>query len=92
MDVSDEQVSHANIECDLLTSYGYNYTKKYDSEAALNLLLSDPNSFDLIVTEQTMPNLTGVELVDNIRKNGIDISIIIVTGYSEKIKDDKLDL
>ena len=90
--IVDDQVSLADIEYDLLTSYGYNCTKKYDSEEALNLFLSDPSAFDLIVTDQTMPNLTGLELIDNIRKNNIDIPIIIATGYSEKIKDNKLDI
>ena len=90
--IIDDQVSLADIEYDLLTSYGYNCTKKYDSEEALKLFLSDPSAFDLIVTDQTMPNLTGLELIDNIRENGINIPIIIVTGYSEKIKDNKLDL
>ncbi len=90
--IIDDQVSLADIEYDLLTSYGYKCTKKYDSEEALNLFLSEPAAFDLIITDQTMPNLTGLELIDNIRKNDIDIPIIIVTGYSEKIKDNKLDL
>ena len=90
--IVDDQVSLADVEYDLLTSYGYNCTKIYDSEEALNLFLSDQNAFDLIVTDQTMPNLTGLELIDNIRKNDIDIPVIIVTGYSDKIKDNKLDL
>jgi len=90
--IVDDQVSLADIEYDLLTSYGYKCTKKYDSEEALNLFLSDSKAFDLIITDQTMPNLTGLELIDNIRKNNIDIPIIIVTGYSDKIKDSKLDI
>lgn len=90
--IIDDQESLADIEYDLLTSYGYKCTKKYDSEDALNLFLSDSNAFDLIITDQTMPNLTGLELINNIRKNDIDIPVIIVTGYSEKIKDNKLDM
>ena len=90
--IVDDQVSLADIEYDLLTSYGYECTKKYDSEEALNFFLSEPDSFDLIITDQTMPNLTGLELIDCIRENKIDIPIIIVTGYSEKIKDNKLDM
>lgn len=90
--VIDDEVSLADIEYEVLTSYGYKCTKKYDSEEALKVFLSDPSAFDLIVTDQTMPNLTGLELIDNIRKNGIEIPIIIVTGYSDKIESNKLDL
>jgi len=90
--IIDDQVSLADIEYDLLTSYGYKCTKKYDSEEALNLFLSDSDAFDLIITDQTMPNLTGLELISCIRKNEINIPIIIVTGYSDKIKDNKLDI
>ena len=90
--IIDDQVSLADIEYDLLTSYGYKCTKKYDSEEALNFFLSDTSAFDLIITDQTMPNLTGLELIACIRENNIDIPVIIVTGYSEKIKDNKLDM
>lgn len=90
--IIDDQESLANIQYEILNSYGYQCTKKYDSEEALNLFLSDITAFDLILTDQTMPNLTGLELIDKIRKNNIDIPVIIMTGYSDKIKDSKLNI
>lgn len=90
--IIDDQESLADIQYDLLTSYGYECTKKYNSAEALELYLSDTNAFDLIITDQTMPNLTGLELIDIIRNKELAIPIIMSTGYSEKIKDGNLEI
>jgi len=48
-----------------------------------------PDEYDLVITDMTMPNMTGVELVPRLKEIRSDIPIIICTGFSEMIDEDK---
>ena len=52
---------------------------------ALALFRADPSGFDLVVTDQTMPNLTGVELAKEIIALKPDMPVILCTGYSHLV-------
>ena len=56
---------------------------------ALKLFQAQPDRFDLIITDQTMPNITGDVLSREFLKIRPDISIIVCTGYSELITEEK---
>lgn len=55
---------------------------------ALELFLAKPGDFDLVVTDMTMPNITGEKLAVELMKVRPDIPIILCTGYSKKISDE----
>ena len=65
------------------------YAMEKDSIKALELFSSKPDSFDLVITDYTMPNLTGEELAKKILKINSNIPIIICTGYSAKMDKKK---
>lgn len=88
--VDDEELL-AGVQSEMLNSYGYECTKRYNGSSALELILENENYFDLIITDQTMPELTGLELIAAIREKGLDIPVIITTGYSDDIKSDKVE-
>ncbi len=50
---------------------------------------SDPHSFDVVITDMTMPNMTGVQLSKNLMEIWADIPIILCTGFSEKINEER---
>lgn len=54
---------------------------------ALSAFQAEPNKFDLIISDQTMPELTGLEMIKRIRMTKPDIPAIIATGYSNSIDD-----
>ncbi len=55
---------------------------------ALNLLKEDPKAFDLVITDQNMPEMTGLELVQQISVEHPDLPFILLSGYSlQKIQD-----
>ena len=56
---------------------------------ALEAFRANPDRFDLIITDFTMPNMTGMELSKALLKLRSDIPIILCTGYSEHINEDK---
>lgn len=69
----------------ILESMGYRVTTKNSSKEALALFQEKSAEFDLVITDMTMPQLTGDELAMAIRKIRQDIPIILCTGYSSKI-------
>jgi len=50
---------------------------------------SDPGRFDLVITDQTMPILTGVELATEVLRIRPGIPVILCTGFSELVDEDK---
>jgi CheY-like chemotaxis protein len=60
---------------------GYEVTCVEDGNAALAKLNISPDPYDVIIVDEKMPNLTGVELVNEIRKRGISGKIIVVAAH-----------
>ena len=65
----------------ILEKLGYRVTAFSDSREALRSLRADPTAFDLVITDQTMPNLTGSELTAEVLKIRPELPVIICTGY-----------
>jgi len=83
--VVDDEVSIANVESQMLARLGYNTTISIGSHEALNSFKTSPEAFDLILTDMSMPNMTGDRLAYEIRQIRPEIPIIICTGFSEQI-------
>jgi PAS domain S-box-containing protein len=64
---------------------GYTVTSAVDPNQALTFFQSDPKRFDLVITDMTMPGMTGDRLCREIRNIREDVPIILCTGYSERI-------
>ncbi|MGV1099106.1 PAS domain S-box protein [Thiovibrio sp. JS02] len=73
----------------ILTYLGYQVTARTSSVDALALFRNEPDSFDLIVTDYTMPNMTGGELARQMLAIRPDIPIILCTGFSEVFTEEK---
>ena len=83
----DDEVTIAQMGGQMLSSLGYCVTERTSSVEALELFRSRPNDFDLVITDMTMPNLTGDRLAVELIKIRPDIPIILCTGYSRKLSD-----
>jgi len=83
----DDEDAIAKIGRQALEKIGYSVTIMTSSNKALDLFQSNPYAFDLVVTDMTMPGLTGDNLAAELMKIRHDIPIIICTGYSKKISD-----
>ena len=59
----------------------YALTTVNDGDAALAQLAANSDSFDVIIVDQKMPNVSGLELVSEIRKRGIRAKIIVVSAH-----------
>jgi signal transduction histidine kinase len=81
MIVDDERVLVALAE-ETLSELGYEPVGFDSGIAALQAFRVEPKRFDLVLTDETMPDLTGTELAREIRQLRPDISIILMSGYS----------
>ncbi|MDO8948303.1 MAG: response regulator [Desulfocapsaceae bacterium] len=80
--IIDDEPLLVKINKRLLEDYGYTVTGSTDSREALEKVLADPQQFDLIVTDQTMPGLSGSELAKAVLEVAPHMPIIICTGHS----------
>lgn len=87
--IVDDDESVAMFVTELLSLDGYQVTMMTNSTEALSLFRQNPKSFDLVITDQTMPGITGDELAKSMLLLRPDIPIILCTGYSEKIDEEK---
>ncbi len=78
----DDERALTEVGQKFLEELGYTVTARNSSVEALKLFTDDPNRFDLIVTDQTMPELTGLELARACVALRPDIPIVLATGFS----------
>ena len=86
--VDDEPVL-TELGKQMLTRLGYRVTVREDSRDALELFRKDPYRFDVVITDTTMPNMTGDILATKILALRPEIPGLLCTGYSEQITQDK---
>jgi PAS domain S-box-containing protein len=71
-----------------LERIGYTVEVKTDSEEALEMIRAVPDKFDLVITDMTMPKMTGDVLAGEIMKLRPDLPVILCTGYSAEITEE----
>jgi CheY-like chemotaxis protein len=86
----DDEESLVEIGAEILGLFGYRVTAKTNSLEAFEAFKKNPDNFDLVITDQTMPNMSGTELAVELLKIRSDIPIVLCTGYSSKISDDMI--
>jgi PAS domain S-box-containing protein len=74
----------------LLGHFGYQVTAFNSSQEALAVFRAQPDRFDLVITDLTMPQLNGIELAEELRRLQPNIEIIMCTGFSEVIAAQKI--
>ena len=81
----DDEKPIADLGKGMLERFGYKVTTRTGSIEALELFTAQPDNFDLLITDLTMPNMTGKQLVKEVLQLRPDMPIIICTGFSEII-------
>jgi CheY-like chemotaxis protein len=81
----EDELPIAKMGGQILEGLGYRVTVCTSSVEALELFRSKPKDFDLVITDMTMPKMTGDVLATELMKIRFDVPIILCTGYSNKI-------
>jgi len=85
----DDELTIAQLGKKMLESLGYQVTTRTSSIEALELFKYRADSFDLVITDMTMPNMTGDRLASEMMKIKPDIPVILCTGYSKRFSDEE---
>jgi PAS domain S-box-containing protein len=86
----DDEPQLARVAAQALVDLGYRVTTHASPLAALDGFRAAPASFDVVVTDQTMPELHGIELATAISKIRDDVPILLISGYAEIIPPESL--
>lgn len=85
----DDEAFLVEIAQDLLEPLGYRVVTTMSSLDALERFQAQPDHFDLVITDQTMPNMTGVELAARLLQIRPEVPIILCTGFSESLSEEQ---
>jgi CheY-like chemotaxis protein len=84
--VVDDEETVRTVGSRMLTALGYNVRTATNAQEVLDLLGQDPTAFDLVLTDQTMPKMTGLALAERLRKLRPSVKIVLMSGFSEAIQ------
>lgn len=87
--VLDDDPMIAQMEKSMLEQFGYRVQAFTDGEAFLKAFEQSADRIDLILTDMTMPKMTGVELAQKIIKIRPDVPIVLCSGFNETIDEEK---
>lgn len=85
----DDEEYLADVGHRMLSRLGYQVTYCTDPLAALEIIKTQPDKFDLLITDMTMPHMSGDLLAMEALSIKPDLSVILCTGYSEQITAEK---
>jgi DNA-binding NtrC family response regulator len=87
----DDEDSPVRTASGMLERLGYKVEGRTDPEEAVKLFRSEPNGFDLVITDTNMPKMTGDMLAKEIINIRPGMRIVICTGYSERMDKEKAE-
>jgi signal transduction histidine kinase/ActR/RegA family two-component response regulator len=85
----DDEPQIVDMEKQILERLGYRVTARASSLEALDTFNAHPEQFDLVITDMTMPQMTGDRLARRLWDIRPDLPVILCTGYNEMISEDK---
>ncbi|RPJ83035.1 MAG: PAS domain S-box protein [Deltaproteobacteria bacterium] len=86
--VIDDEEAIIEMISEMLTSLGYQVESRISSFEAFEAFRANPKRFDLIITDQTMPQLTGIALAAKVKSIRPEVPVILCTGFSAGLEDD----
>ncbi len=86
----DDEPAIVRLEKQMLEGLGYQVHASASSAGALEMFRANPEGFDLVITDLTMPGLTGDRLAEEVRRLRAHMPLIICTGFSERIGHERL--
>jgi CheY-like chemotaxis protein len=81
----DDEAAVGEFMRELLESWGLEASYAPGPASALELVAADPRRFDVVITDQAMPRMTGLQLATALRQQRPDLPVVLYTGYGEGI-------
>ncbi|WP_352837684.1 ATP-binding protein [Mesorhizobium sp. M0296] len=88
--VVDDDTPLMQLAEEMLAALGYEPVGFDRSPAALSAFRTDPERFDLVLTDEVMPDLTGIEFSGRLHKIRPDLPVVLMTGYGRQLRSRQL--
>ncbi|MFA6009273.1 MAG: PAS domain S-box protein [Desulfobacteraceae bacterium] len=85
----DDEKALVEVVREILEKFGYKVDSHHNPLNALEHFKTAPHSFDMIITDMSMPHMTGEQLVKHILEIRPDIPVMLCTGYNEDLSEEK---
>src|SRR5262249_61985676 len=85
----DDEATLTQLGARVLERLGYQVLAETDPMAALAALRAAPDRFDLLLTDLTMPTMSGLELLREVRQVRPDLPVVLATGYGGQLRQDQ---
>ena len=89
--IIDDEIVLAKMAGEMLQKLGYTVEVLADSAEALTAIRDSSTHYDLLITDQTMPGLSGLDLARETKKARPDLPVILYSGYSSAINKQQLE-
>ncbi|WP_440905832.1 PAS domain S-box protein [Catenovulum sp. SX2] len=89
--IVDDEAAIASYLAEKLTMHGFDCCTFTDSVKALNSLSENIDVCDLLITDQTMPEVNGIELASRLKQHWPELPVILMTGYSDLVNDKNIE-
>ena len=86
----DDESAITFVAKNALENLGYKVTALNNAAEALKVFGRDPGQFDILITDYTMPNMTGLQLAVELKKMRQDLAVIIASGYNDTINEENM--
>jgi DNA-binding NtrC family response regulator len=87
----DDEESLALLGGDLLEEFGFQVTCAFSGEGALQLFKEDPDTFSVVVTDESMPGMSGIELAQEIYGCSPSTPVIICSGHMLSMQESGME-
>jgi len=88
----DDEKGLVDAHTEAFTRLGYQVVSRYSSIDALEAFRAQPGKFDIVITDQTMPRMTGLQLARELISIRPDIPVILCTGFSDLVTEEEARL
>jgi len=90
--IVDDEQTILQFTKKMLKNLGYKVHTTVESKEALEMFLADKGLYDLVITDLTMPKMTGYQLASEVKMARPDIPIILISGFSEKVLEKDISI
>lgn len=87
----DDEESLAMLGADLLEDYGYQVSCAFNGDEALNIFKQEAGSFDVVITDESMPGMTGIQLAQELYRHSSEVPVILCSGHMLTMQEEGMD-
>ena len=86
----DDEIAILSVTESFLKRLGYDVSVYSDSEEALSAIHENPQKYDMIITDYSMPKISGLAVIKSMKEKMIDVPVILMSGYIDVITEEKI--